>query len=80
MSLSVAHVRDSDFPDDVIPSALQRPQGGPAIPLRRRENLEFPAFVIYRTPQAIRLTIDLNEHLVQLPAPLRKRPVIVSSP
>ncbi len=49
--------------------ALQENQHGPAIPTLYRENLEHLTVVIYRTPEIMRFTIDLDEHLVQVPAP-----------
>jgi hypothetical protein len=45
----------------------------------RREDLKHLAFVIYRTPEIMRLSINPDEHLVQVPAPLRKRPMIKAS-
>ena len=35
--------------------------------------------MIYRTPEIMRLSIDPDEHLVQVPAPLRKRPMMKAS-
>ena len=32
--------------------------------------------MIYRTPEIMRLSIDPDEYLVQVPAPLRKRPMM----
>ena len=59
--------------------ALQELQRGPAIPPLRRENLQHLAFVIHRTPEIMRLAIDPDEHFVEVPAPLRKRPVMNAS-
>ena len=58
---------------------LQEFQRSPAIPPLRREDLKHLAFVIYRTPEILRLSIDPDEHLVQVPAPLRKRPMMKAS-
>ncbi len=46
--------------------ALQELQRSPAIAALRRENLKHLAFVIYRTPEVMRLAIDPDEHLVQV--------------
>ena len=46
--------------------------GSTAIPAFRRENRKYLAFVINRTPQVVRLAIDPDEHLVQVPSPLGK--------
>jgi hypothetical protein len=35
--------------------------------------------VIDRTPEIMRLAIDPDEHLVQVPVPLRKRPMMKAS-
>jgi hypothetical protein len=56
--------------------ALQEFQRSPAIPALRRKDLKHLAFVINGTPQIMRLSIDPDEHLVQVPAPLRKRPMM----
>ncbi len=42
------------------------------IPVLRDENLKYLAFVINRTPQIVRLAIDPDEHLVEVPSPLGK--------
>jgi hypothetical protein len=47
-----------------------------AIPALRRKNLEYFAFVINRTPEIARLAVDPYEDLVQMPAPLGKRPMM----
>ncbi len=53
--------------------ALHRPfeklEGCPAIPALARENLEHLAFVIHGAPEVVRLAIDPNEGLVQVPTP-----------
>ncbi len=59
--------------------ALQEFQRGQEIPALRRKNLKHLAFVIYRTPEIMRLTIDPDEHLVEVPAPLWKRPMMNAS-
>ncbi len=38
----------------------------------RGKNLKYLAFVINRTPQIVRLAIDPDEHLVEVPSPLGK--------
>ena len=38
----------------------------------RDENLKYLAFVINRTPQGVRLAIDPDENLVEVPSPLEK--------
>ena len=30
------------------------------------------SFLVHRTPKVVRLTIDLNEHLIEMPLPLAK--------
>ena len=40
------------------------------IPPFRGKNFKYLAFVIERTPKVIRLAVDANEHLVQVPAPV----------
>ena len=52
--------------------ALQELQRRPAIPALRRENLKHLAFVIHCTPKVMRLAVDPDEHLIQVPTPLRK--------
>jgi len=54
---------------------------GAALQSRRnaRENLEHLAFVITRTPQIVRLAIDPDEHLVEVPAPSRIRSMMNAS-
>ena len=42
------------------------------IPVLRDENLKYLAFVINRTPQVVRLAVDPDEHLVEVPSPLGK--------
>jgi hypothetical protein len=63
--------------------ALHRPfqeiQGGPAIPALRREYFEYLSFVIDRTPEIMRLAVDPDEHLIQVPTPSRKRPMVNAS-
>ncbi len=44
-----------------------------------RKNLKHLAFMIYRTPQVVRLAIDPDEHLVEVPTPLRIRPMMNAS-
>ena len=48
-------------------------------PLRHKD-LEHLTFVIYGAPKIARLTVDLDEHLVEVPAPLRIASMIVNSP
>src|SRR5665648_8440 len=59
--------------------ALQESQRSPAIPALRHEDLKHLTFVIYRTPEIMHLSIDPDEHLVQVPAPWRKRPMMKAS-
>ncbi len=49
------------------------------IPAFRRENLKYLAFVINRTPEVVRLAIDPDEPLVQVPSPLGNRPMMNAS-
>jgi hypothetical protein len=56
-----------------------RHQCSPAIPALRHESLEHFAFVINRTPEIMRLSIDPDKHLIQVPTPLRKRPMMKAS-
>ncbi len=44
-----------------------------------RENLEHLAFMINRAPKIVRLAIDPDEYLVEVPAPLRKRSMMNAS-
>ena len=55
--------------------AIQRARRlGPAIPALRGENLEYLAFVINGPPRVVRLAVDPDEHLVQVPASVRNPP------
>ena len=53
---------------DAIQQARQR---GPAIPALAGEHLEHLAFVINGSPQVVRIAIDPDEHLIQVPTPPR---------
>jgi hypothetical protein len=44
-----------------------------------REDLQHLTFVIYRTPEVMRFSIDPHEDFVQVPTPLRKRPMMKAS-
>ncbi len=59
--------------------ALQKLQRSPAIPALGRENLEYFAFVINGPPKIVCLPIDLDKHLVQVPSPPGKRPMLNAS-
>ena len=48
-------------------------------PPARRRDLQHFAFVIYRSPEVMRLSIDPDEDLVQVPTPVRKRPMVKAS-
>ncbi len=56
--------------------ALQALERSPAIPALCRENLEHLAFVINSPPQVVRFATNPDEHLIEVPAPLRKRPMM----
>src|SRR5919106_3490799 len=56
--------------------ALQERQGCLAIPAFRGKHLQHLAFVINSPPEIVRLAIDPNEHLVQVPTPARIRLVL----
>jgi len=51
-------------PSVTLHRALQEFQRSPAIPALRRKDLKYLTFVIYRTPEIMRLSIDPYEHLV----------------
>ncbi len=70
---------DRMWPAIALHGALQELQGCLAIPALRSKDLQHLAFVIYRTPEIMRLSIDPDEYLVQVPAPLRKRPMMKAS-
>ena len=55
---------------------LQKLQRSLAIPAFRGKDLKHLTFVINGPPEIVRLAIDPHEHLVQMPAPLRIRPVL----
>jgi hypothetical protein len=59
--------------------AFQEFQRSPAIPPLRSKDLKHLAFVIYRTPEIMRLSIDPDEYLVQVPTPVRIRPMMMAS-
>jgi hypothetical protein len=46
---------------------LQEFQRSPAIPALRHEDLKHLTFVIYRTPEIMRFSIDPDEYLLQVP-------------
>ena len=50
-----------------------------AIPTFRGIDFQHLAFVIYSTPEIVRLAVDSNEHLVQVPAPLGIQPMMNAS-
>jgi hypothetical protein len=50
---------------------FEKLQRSPAIPSFRRKSFEQLAFMIYRTPQAMRLAYNPHSHLAQMPAPVR---------
>jgi len=64
---------DRTWPAIAFHHPLEKLQCSLAIPALRRKDLQYLAFVIYRTPQIIRLAIDLHEDFVQVPTPLRIR-------
>jgi hypothetical protein len=46
-------------------------QGGPAIPAFRGKHFQHLTFVIDGPPKIVHLAVDLHEHFVEVPAPLR---------
>ncbi len=64
---SVRH--DGPRPAVALQRALQKLQRSSAIPALRGENLEHFAFVIDGAPQIVRLAIDPDENLVEVPSP-----------
>ena len=50
---------------------LQKLESGLPIPPFRGENLKHFAFVIHGTPEVMCLTVDPDEHLIQVPSLLR---------
>ena len=50
--------------------ALQKLKRCLAIPPFRHENFQYFTFVINRPPEVMRLAVDTNENLVQMPAPV----------
>jgi hypothetical protein len=67
---SVSH--DRTWPAIPFHHPLEKLQCRFTVSALRRENLQYLAFVIDRTPEIMRLSIDPDEHLVQVPASLRK--------
>ena len=69
-----------DNPGRTIPfhGLLQESQCRLAIPFAGDKHFENFALMINRSPQVMRLTADLHEHLIEVPAPLR--PVSLLNP
>ena len=59
------------WPAVTLHRTLQKRKRSLAISPFRRENFKHLAFVINRTPQVMRLTVDPHENLVQVPATVR---------
>jgi len=64
---------DRTWPAIAFHHPLEKLQCSLAIPALRRKDLQYLAFVIYRTPQIMRLSIDPDKHLVQVPTLVRNR-------
>lgn len=62
--------QDGSWPTVAFHRTLDKIQRSAAIPAFCGKNLKHFAFMINRPPQIVRLAVDPNEHLVQVPAPL----------
>ena len=61
---------DRNWPAIAFHHPLEKLQCRFTVSAHRREDLKHLPFVIYRAPEIMRLSIDPDEHLVQVPAPL----------
>ena len=51
-----------------------------AIPVFRGKNFEHLTFVVHGTPEVMRLAVDPDEHLIQVPSPSGIRSMLVDTP
>ena len=67
-------IRDDRIrPGVALPQFPEEFQSGLAVSLLRDKGLQYLAFLVHGTPQAMAFAIDFHEHLIKVPPPSRQR-------